>query len=156
MRYWQHTALLYHLDGVPVLVDATSGNIPFLFLEGAEAERMLGYDDKTSVKVRMVEAEEDYYYHRVPQDIPENLFFALEGWLSYTDMVQVFENELGLYLSDEFYVTPLPYRNGKEYAPATPGISRHLPTGQFSMRSAPGMGAGFTLGPGISHSQARK
>ena len=31
-------------------------------------------------------------------------------------MVQVFENELGLYLSDEFYVTPLPYRNGKEYA----------------------------------------
>ena len=116
MRYWQHAALLYHLDGVPVLVDATNGNIPFLFLEGAEAERMLGYDDKTSVKVRMVEAEEDYYYHRVPQDIPENLFFALEGWLSYTDMVQVFENELGLYLSDEFYVTPLPYRNGKEYA----------------------------------------
>ena len=115
MRYWQHAALLYHVDGVPVLVDATNGNIPFLFLQGADAERMLGYDGKTSVMVRMVEAEEDYYYHRVPQDIPENLFFALEGWLSDTDMVQVFENELGLYLSEEFYVTPLPYRNGKEY-----------------------------------------
>ena len=115
MRYWQHAALLYDVDGVPVLVDATNGNIPFLFLQGADAERMLGYDGKTSVMVRMVEAEEDYYYHRVPQDIPENLFFALEGWLSDTDMVQVFENELGLYLSEEFYVTPLPYRNGKEY-----------------------------------------
>ena len=115
MRYWQHAALLYHVDGVPVLVDATNGNIPFLFLAGAEAERMLGYDDKTSVRVRMVEAEEDYYYHCVPQDVPEDLFFALEGWLSDTDMVQVFENELGLYLSDAFYVTPLPYRNSKEY-----------------------------------------
>ena len=115
MRYWQHTALLYHVGGVPVLVDATNGNIPFLFLQGPDVERMLGYDGKTQVMVRMVEAEENYYYHRVPQDIPENLFFALEGWLSDTDMVQVFENELGLYLSEEFYVMPLPYRNGKEY-----------------------------------------
>ncbi len=115
MRYWQHAALLYQVEGVPVLVDATNGNIPFLFVQGEEAERMLGYDSKTSVKVRMVEAEEDYYYHRVPQDVPENLFFALEGWLSDTDMVQVFENELGLYLSEDFYVTPLPYYNRKEY-----------------------------------------
>ena len=52
MRYWQHAALLYHVDGVPVLVDATNGNIPFLFLQGADAERMLGYDGKTSVMVR--------------------------------------------------------------------------------------------------------
>ena len=29
--------------------------------------------------------------------------------------MQVFENELGLYLSDEYYVTPLPYRNEGEY-----------------------------------------
>lgn len=115
MRYWQHTALLYHVDGFPVLVDATNGNIPFLFLQGPDVERMLGYDGKTSVMVRMVEAEENYYYHRVPQDIPENLFFALEGWLSDTDMVQVFENELGLYLSEKFYVMPLPFRNGKEH-----------------------------------------
>jgi hypothetical protein len=115
MRYWQHAALLYRVDGIPVLVDATNGNIPFLFVKGVEAERILGYVDKPPIAVKMVEAEENYYYHRVPQDIPENLFFALESWLSDTDMVQVFENELGLYLSHEFYVMPLPYRNSKEY-----------------------------------------
>ena len=115
MRYWQHAALLYSIDGVPVLVDATNGNIPFLFLTGEAAENLLGYEDKPSVKVRMVEAEEDYFYHRVSQDIPENLFFAMEGWLTDTDMVQVFENELGLYLSSNYYITPLPFRNDKEY-----------------------------------------
>lgn len=115
MRYWQHAALLYNVDGVPVLVDATNGNIPYLFLEGEEAERLLGYHDKPSVPVRMVEAEEHYYYHRVPQDIPLNLFFAMEGWLGDTDMVQVFENELGLFLSKDYYVTPIPYRTDQEY-----------------------------------------
>ena len=115
MRYWQHAALLYSIDGVPVLVDTTNGNIPFLFLTGEATENLLGYEDKPSVKVRMVEAEEDYFYHRVSQDIPENLFFAMEGWLTDTDMVQVFENELGLYLSSNYYITPLPFRNDKEY-----------------------------------------
>ncbi len=115
MRYWQHTALLYHLDGAPLLVDATNGNIPFLFVPGDAAAAMLRPTDKQPVKVRMVEAVEDYYYHRVPQDIPQNLFFAMEGWLADTDLVQVFENELGLYLSADFYVTPLPYRSEPEY-----------------------------------------
>ena len=41
MRYWQHTALLYHIDGTSILVDATNGNIPFLFLTGGAAERLL-------------------------------------------------------------------------------------------------------------------
>ena len=85
MRYWQHAALLYRIDGIPVLVDATNGNIPFLFLAGEAAEKLLGYENKPSVKVRMVEAEEDYYYHRVAQDIPQNLFFAMEGWLTDTE-----------------------------------------------------------------------
>ena len=115
MRYWQHAALLYKVDGVPVLVDATNGNIPYLFLKGEAAERLLGYSNKPSVPVRMVEAEERYYYHRAPQDVPLDLFFAMEGWLGDTDMVQVFENELGLFLSKDYYVTPIPYRTGEEY-----------------------------------------
>jgi len=115
MRYWQHAALLYHIDGAPVLVDATNGNIPFLFVEGTEAEKLLGYEAKPSVPVTMVEAQEEYFYHRTPQDIPQNLFFAMEGWITDTDMVQVFENELGLFLSSDYYVTPLPYRTDAEY-----------------------------------------
>ena len=118
MRYWQHAALLYWVDGEPLLVDATNGNIPFLFLRGEAGRRLLDGSaggDRASVRVRMVAEAEDYYYHRVDQDIPQSLFFALEGWLDDTDLVQVFENELGLYLSDQQYVMPLPYRSEGEY-----------------------------------------
>ena len=115
MRFWQHTALLYDVDGVRVLVDATNGNIPFQFLLDDEAERLLGNRDKRPVTVKMIEFEEDFYYHRVPQDIPENLFFALEGWMPYTDLMQVFDNELGLYLSSDFYVTPIPFTTEREF-----------------------------------------
>ena len=115
MRFWQHTALLYDVDGTRVLVDATNGNIPFLFLRDPTVERVLGYKDKLPITVKMIESEEDFYYHRVPQDIPENLFFALEGWMDYTDLMQVFDNELGLYLSSDYYVTPIPFRSEKEF-----------------------------------------
>ena len=115
MRYWQHTALLYRVDGVEVLVDATNGNVPFLFLQGPDAGRLLRCDDKQPLPVRMVESQEDFYYHRAPQDIPENLFFALEGWIPFSDLMQVFDNELGLYLSSEFYVAPISFRSEQEF-----------------------------------------
>ena len=115
MRYWQHTALLYRVDGVEVLVDATNGNVPFLFLQGDDADRLLRCEDKRPVPVRMVEAEEDFYYHRVPQDIPENLFFALEGWMSFSDLMQVFDNELGLYLTADYHIAPIAYRSERAF-----------------------------------------
>ncbi len=125
MRYWQHTALLYQVDsvdgadgadgGATLVVDATNGNVPFLFLQGAEADRLLRGEDKQPVPVRMVESEESFYYHRTPQDIPENLFFALEGWIPFSDLMQVFDNELGLYLSASFYVAPVSYRREGEF-----------------------------------------
>jgi hypothetical protein len=115
MRYWQHTALLYTIDGAVVLVDATNGNIPFLFMRDTAAHRLLGYDSKPSIKVKMAVSEEAFYYHRVSQDIGENLFFAMEGWIPYVDLVQVFDNELGLYISKDFMVTPIVYGNGNTY-----------------------------------------
>ena len=115
MRYWQHTALLYRVDGVNVLVDATNGNVPFLFLQGDDADRLLRSNDKQQVAVRMVEAEESFFYHRTPQDIAENLFFALEGWIPYSDLMQVFDNELGLYLSADYHVAPISFRSEAEF-----------------------------------------
>lgn len=115
MRYWQHAALIYFLDGQTLLVDASNGNIPFLFLQGREADALLRDKEKEHVRVRMVEVEEEYFYHCVPQDIPQNLFFAMEGWITDADLVQVFENELGLFLSSDFYVMPVPYRSGTEF-----------------------------------------
>ena len=115
MRYWQHTALLYTIEDTTVLVDATNGNIPLLFLADDAAERVLRPEDQQPVSVKMVDTHEDFYYHRVSQDIPEDLFFAMEGWIQYIDLVQVFENELGLYLSADFYVTPILFRNAREF-----------------------------------------
>ena len=121
MRFWQHTALLYRLapagtgSSVRVLVDATNGNVPFLFLQDADADRLLRCRDKQPVPVKMVESEERFFYHLVPQDIPENLFFALEGWMPYSDLMQVFDNELGLYLAADYYVAPISYRSEREF-----------------------------------------
>ena len=111
MRYWQHTALLYRIGDECVLVDATNGNIPFLFVGGREAVQMLGYDSKPGVRVRMAVNAEDFYYHRVAQDIPKDLFFAMEGWIPHVDLVQVFDNELGLCICDDFMVTAVVYRS---------------------------------------------
>ena len=115
MRYWDHTALLYTLESTTILVDATNGNIPFLFLKNGAADRLLGYDDKRPLSVRMTIYDEDFYYHRVAQDIPQNLFFALEGWISDADLMQVFENELGLYISENWFVTPVAFKSDAEY-----------------------------------------
>jgi len=115
LRYWQHTALLYTIDGGSILVDATNGNIPFLFISGEPAEHILGYDDKPSVMVRMAVYEDDFYYHRVSQDIPENLFFAMESWIPDIDLIQVFDNELGLYISPEIFVTPVAFKGRASY-----------------------------------------
>ena len=115
MRYWQHIALLYSIDGASVLVDATNGNIPFLFLRGPAADDLLGYGAKPCVKVKMAVREEEFYYHRVAQDIGDRLFFAMEGWISYVDLVQVFDNELGLSITKDYLVTPIVSRDGKGF-----------------------------------------
>ena len=75
----------------------------------------MGYDDKRPLTVRMTVYDEDFYYHRVAQDIPQNLFFALEGWISDADLMQVFENELGLYISEDWFVTPAAFKSDAEY-----------------------------------------
>ena len=116
MRYWQHVALLYHIEGTEVLVDVTNGNIPFLFLVNDDAKRLLSNEDKQPLTVKMSITEEDFYYHRVPQDIPERLFFAMEGWIEDVDLVQVFDNELGLYISRDFFISAVVYRNGPTFA----------------------------------------
>ena len=115
MRYWQHLALLYRFDGIELLVDATNGNVPFLFAAGAEAEGVLGYESKRPVQVRMAVKEEDFYYHRISQDIVEDMIFAMEGWIPFVDLVQVFDNELGLCITKDYMVTPVAFRTGRTF-----------------------------------------
>ena len=115
MRYWQHLAVLYRFDGVELLADATNGNVPFLFVSGADADAVLGYEDKRPIRVRMAVKEEDFYYHRVSQDIVEDMIFAMEGWIPYIDLVQVFENELGLCITKDYMVAPVVFRTEKTF-----------------------------------------
>ena len=136
MRYWQHAALLYTMGGEKALVDATNGNMPFLFERNEAAERLLGYDDKPSVRVKMAVRSEDFYYHRTPQDIPQDLYFAMEGWIPDVDLVQVFDNELGLYISAGFMVAPVVFRSERaferlrrEYAAAAGGAGLRYEVG---------------------------
>ncbi len=115
MRYWQHLALLYRFDGMELLVDATNGNVPFLFVSGREADEILEYDPKHPVRVRMAVKEEDFYYHRISQDIVEDMIFAMEGWIPYVDLVQVFDNELGLCITKDYMVAPVVFRTEKTF-----------------------------------------
>ena len=115
MRYWQHNALLYTIDGSGLLVDATNGNIPLLCLKDEDSRRVLAEEDKQPVVVRMALQTESLYYHRVPQDIPEDLFFAMEAWVPDIDLIQVFDNELGLMISPGYFVTPIVFKNEATY-----------------------------------------
>ena len=115
MRYWQHLALEYVIDGRRVLVDATNGNIPFLFLDGPERESLLNPDFPRPLPVRMGTYSENFYYHRAPDDLALDLCYAMENYIPEIDLVQVFDNELGLIITPEFLVTPVPYKTDEEF-----------------------------------------
>ena len=115
MRYWQHTALEYIVGGERVLVDATNGNIPFMFARGSEADGVLDEREPAPVRVRMGTYGEDFYYHRAPDDLAESLFYAMENYVPEIDLVQVFDNELGLAITRNFLISPIPYKTEREY-----------------------------------------
>jgi len=114
MVYWQHTALLYKVDDEDIMMDVTNGNVPFLFLKGDSIEELLRPQDKKNIKVKMVMKEENFYYHVVPQDIPENLLSAMQDWIDDVDLVHVFDDGLGLLIREDYFVWPVMYRNEDE------------------------------------------
>ena len=115
MRYWQHLALEYVIEDRRVLVDATNGNIPFLFLDGPERESLLDPDSPRPMPVRMGTYSENFYYHRAPEDLALDLCYAMENYIPEIDLVQVFDNELGLVITPDFLVAPVPYRTEEEF-----------------------------------------
>ncbi len=115
MRYWQHLALEYAIYGRRILVDATNGNIPFLFLDGPECDALLDSNFPRPVPVRMGTYSENFYYHRAPDDLALDLCYAMENYIPEIDLVQVFDNELGLVITPEFLVTPVPYKTDEEF-----------------------------------------
>lgn len=115
MRYWQHLALEYVIEDRRILVDATNGNIPFLFLDGPECDALLASDIPRPVPVRMGTYSENFYYHRAPEDLALDLCYAMENYIPEIDMVQVFDNELGLVITSEYLVAPVPHKSEDDF-----------------------------------------
>ncbi len=114
MTYWEHMALLYELDDGDVMIDVANGNIPFLFLTGDKIEELLREDNKKSVEVKMVLRDEEFYYHVTPQDIPEYLLEVMQDWTEDIDLIHVFDDGLGLLVSEDYYVWPIMYTDEDE------------------------------------------
>ena len=115
MRYWQHLALEYVIEDQRVLVDATNGNIPFLFLLDDDCESILNENIPKPVPIRMGTYPENFYYHRAPDDLALNLCYAMENYIPEIDLVQVFDNELGLSITPEFLIAPVPFREDEDF-----------------------------------------
>ena len=115
MRYWQHMALEFVVDGERILVDATNGNIPFLFLRGPELDCALDPERPNPIRVKMGTYSEDFYYHRVPDDLARDLCYAMENFIPEIDIVQVFDNELGMAITPDFLVSPMPYASEADF-----------------------------------------
>ena len=114
MIYWEHMALLYDLGSEDVMMDVANGNIPFLFLTGDSIEELLREENKKSIKVKMVLNDEEFYYHVVPQDIPQYMLEAMQDWIEDVDLIHVFEDGLGLLIRKDYFVWPIMYRDDDE------------------------------------------
>ncbi len=103
MRYWDHVALEYRLsDGSCWLVDPSNGNIPFVC--APSAPYLDPGPDRRRVPVAMLAVEEPVTYHRVPESLGLDFMFAWETWIGDMDLMQVFDNKLGLLVARDFYV----------------------------------------------------
>jgi hypothetical protein len=118
--YWNHVAVLVELEGREVLVDASGGNIPFLWESGEPLAEMLDRHgaERRGVPHRYVVGSDELHYHRVVQELPENLLFALElGWADpHIDLVQALDDELGLMTMPDLWLGGLAYRDEEERA----------------------------------------
>lgn len=116
--FWNHLALLVELEGRELLVDASAGNIPFLWVDGPELEEMLDRrgESRRGVSHRYVVGSDDLFYHRVGQPLAERLLFALElGWADpHIDLVQALDDELGLMTTEELWIGAIVWRDEEE------------------------------------------
>ena len=124
LRYWDHVALEYRLsDGSRWLVDPSNGNIPFLcapagpYLTNRRGRRV--------VPVTMLAVEEPVTYHRTPPSLGLDFLFAWETWVADVDLMEVFDNRLGLVILDDFYVTPVVWGSRTKRAVALDGWRRY-------------------------------
>ncbi len=118
-RYWQHYAILCHTPGTTeesVFCDVAASNIPFLCLGSQEASTYLDPGRKQALRVCITLEPIRLYYHRLArrQDLPLDLYYAMENFIELIDVVQTVDNELGLLHTGDYWVGIVAHRGRRE------------------------------------------
>jgi hypothetical protein len=118
-RHWQHYAILCRPSGTAeddVFCDVAGSNIPFLFLNTEEARTYLDPDGRTPIRVVITLEPIRLYYHRLArrQNLPLDLYYAMENFIESIDVIHTFDNELGLLHTGGYWVGAVAYRGRRE------------------------------------------
>jgi|GEM_PF-5158906 len=118
-RHWQHYAILCRPSGNPeddVFCDVAGSNIPFLFLNAEEASTYLDSDRRMPIPVVITHEPIRLYYQRVAhhQDLPLDLYYAMENFIASIDVIHTVDNELGLLHTGDYWVGAVAYRSRRE------------------------------------------
>lgn len=114
-RHWQHYAILCrpsHDASDDVFCDVAGSNIPFLFLNADSASGYLDPYQKRSLPVVITLEPIPLYYHRLArfQDLPLDLYYAMEHYIEAIDVIHTVDNELGLVHTGDFWVGVVAFR----------------------------------------------
>ena len=96
--------------------DVAGSNIPFLFLGAEEASTYLDPDRRTPIRVVITLEPIRLYYHRLAsrQDLPLDLYYAMENFIESIDVIHTVDNELGLLHTGDYWVGAVAYRGRRE------------------------------------------
>ncbi len=116
-RYWQHYAILCRAPGEElVFCDVAGSNIPFLCLDAEEASVYLDPERREPIRVTITLEPISLYYHRLErrQDVPLDLYYAMENFIEAIDIIHTVDNELGLLHTRDYWLGAIAYRGPRE------------------------------------------
>jgi hypothetical protein len=118
-RYWQHYAILCRPSEETqddVLCDVAASNIPFGFLSAHEASTYLNPERRTPMRVKITLQPIQLYYHRLThrQDLPLDLYYAMEYFIEAIDVIHTVDNELGLLHTGDYWIGVVACRGRRE------------------------------------------
>jgi hypothetical protein len=138
-RYWQHYAILCRPSGKAdddVFCDVAGSNIPFLFLGAEQASTYLDPDRRTPITVVITLEPIRLYYHRLErrQDLPLDLYYAMENFIESIDVIHTVDNELGLLHTGDYWVGVVAYQGRREFGGIVNEYERFIRRGGLDPR----------------------
>ncbi len=120
-RYWQHFSLLCtpsNIECGPIFCDVAGSNLPFFCTPADDVTHLLRSGDKEAIDVAITLEPLRVFYHALPhrQDLPLDLYYAMESLIDSIDVVQTFDNELGLLHTGDYWIGAFAYRSRRELA----------------------------------------